>query len=143
MITVVIAFFVVIVDQLTKYLVQNLMSYGQSIPLFPNIFHFTYIINHGAAFGILPNQDWFFLSVVFVLFVIFFIYRKKIPCEPLYFPIGLGLLLGGALGNAIDRVFLSGVVDFFDFRIWPIFNVADIAICIGVTLISYYFWRYS
>ena len=54
-----------------------------------------------------------------------------------------GLLLGGAFGNAIDRVRISGVVDFLDLRIWPIFNVADIAICIGVMFIVYYFWRHN
>lgn len=53
------------------------------------------------------------------------------------------MLLGGALGNAIDRVRISGVVDFFDFRIWPIFNVADIFICVGVALIVFYFWRHE
>lgn len=66
--------------------------------------------------------------------------RNKIPKEPFYFPLAVGLLLGGAFGNAIDRVRIQGVID-FDFRIWPIFNVADIAVCVGVALIIFYFWR--
>ncbi|MDK8253568.1 MAG: signal peptidase II [Dialister micraerophilus] len=143
MITVVVAFFIVIFDQLTKYLIQNFMQYGQTVPVIPDVFHLTYIINCGAAFGILPHKDWFFLSIVFILFCIFVIYRKRIPIKPIYFSIGIGLLLGGAFGNAIDRVRISGVVDFLDLRIWPIFNVADVAICIGVMFIVYYFWRHN
>lgn len=71
------------------------------------------------------------------------LFRKRIPKEPRYFSSAIGMLLGGALGNAIDRVRISGVVDFFDFRIWPIFNVADIFICVGVALIVFYFWRHE
>ena len=77
-----------------------------------------------------------------VLFAAFFVMRKRIPGKPFYFPAAVGMLLGGALGNGIDRVRLGAVVDFFDFRIWPIFNVADIFICLGVGLISLYFWRH-
>ena len=69
--------------------------------------------------------------------------RDRIPQKPVYFPLSIGLLLGGAVGNALDRCRIGGVVDFFDFRIWPIFNVADIAICIGVVCIAFYFWRHD
>lgn len=95
------------------------------------------------AFGILAYQRWFFLAIVILLFGAFFFFRKRIPKEPRYFSVAIGMLLGGALGNAIDRVRISGVVDFFDFRIWPIFNVADIFICVGVALIVFYFWRHE
>ena len=114
MLTVYIALFVTVLDQLVKWIVQQHMVWGESIPLIPGVFHLTYIINPGAAFGILA-----------------------------YFSAAIGMLLGGALGNAIDRVRISGVVDFFDFRIWPIFNVADIFICVGVALIVFYFWRHE
>lgn len=137
------AFCVTVLDQLVKWIVQNHMELGETIPLIKNVFHLTYIINPGAAFGILPHQDWFFLAIVVVLFVAYFLMRKKIPEKPLYFPAAVGMLLGGALGNGIDRVRIGGVVDFFDFRIWPIFNVADIFICLGVGLIAFYFWRHS
>ncbi len=138
-----IALIVTILDQLVKWIVQTHMEWGESIPLIPNVFHLTYILNPGAAFGILAYQKWFFLIIVVILFGAFFAFRKRIPQEPAYFPIAIGMLLGGALGNAIDRVRLSGVVDFFDFRIWPIFNVADIFICVGVALIVFYFWRHE
>lgn len=119
------------------------MELGESIPLIPHVFHLTYIMNPGAAFGILEYQHTFFLGIVVVLFAAYLIMRRRIPKNPVYFPIGIGMVLGGALGNAIDRVRYQGVVDFFDFRVWPIFNVADIAICVGMALILWYFWRHS
>ena len=137
MLTVYIALFVTVLDQLVKWIVQQHMVWGESIPLI------SYIINPGAAFGILAYQRWFFLAIVILLFGAFFFFRKRIPEEPRYFSAAIGMLLGGALGNAIDRVRISGVVDFFDFRIWPIFNVADIFICVGVALIVFYFWRHE
>lgn len=136
---------VAVLDQFVKWFVQGHMELGESIPVIPGIFHLTYIINPGAAFGILAYQHFFFLALVAVLYLAYGYvwYRGKIPAKPFYFPCGIGLLLGGALGNAVDRARMAGVVDFFDFRIWPIFNVADIAICVGVALILLYFWRHS
>lgn len=137
------AILVTLLDQVTKWYVSSYMELGETIPVIPGIFHWTYIINPGAAFGILEYQHAFFLGIVVVLFVAYGWMRKRIPAKPVYFPAGIGLLLGGALGNAIDRVRIHGVVDFFDFRVWPIFNVADIGICLGVALVLLYFWRHS
>ena len=128
MLTLVIAGLTAVLDQIVKLIVQGNMELGETIPLIRNVFHLTYIINPGAAFGIFPHQEWFFLGIVVVLYAAFFIFRSRIPAKPVYFPAGVGVRIGG-------------VVDFFDFRIWPIFNVADIAICVGVALIVLYFWR--
>lgn len=141
--TILTAIAVTILDQVVKWFVQGHMELGESIPLIPHIFHLTYIMNPGAAFGILEYQHTFFLGIVVILFAAYLIMRRRIPKKPVYFPIGIGMVLGGALGNAIDRVRYQGVVDFFDFRVWPIFNVADIAICVGMALILWYFWRHS
>lgn len=141
--TILTAIAVTILDQVVKWFVQGHMELGESIPLIPHVFHLTYIMNPGAAFGILEYQHTFFLGIVVVLFAAYLIMRRRIPKNPVYFPIGTGMVLGGALGNAIDRVRYQGVVDFFDFRVWPIFNVADIAICVGMALILWYFWRHS
>lgn len=141
--TILMAAAVTVLDQAVKWFVQNHMELGESLPLIPGIFHLTYIINHGAAFGILKYQYLFFLGIVAVLFAAYAWMRKRIPQKPVYFPLAVGLLLGGALGNAIDRGRMQGVVDFFDFRVWPIFNIADIAICVGTALILFYFWRHS
>ena len=102
MTTVLIAIFVTVFDQLVKWIVVSHMELGETIPLIRNIFHLTYILNPGAAFGLLPHQDWFFLAIVAVLFAAFFVMRKRIPGKPFYFPAAVGMLLGGALGNGID-----------------------------------------
>ncbi len=141
--TIWIALAVFLLDRAVKYYVQSVMELGESIPVIQDVFHWTYIENHGAAFGILAHQQWFFLLVVAVLFILFFIYRDRIPTRPRYFPISVGLLLGGALGNAWDRFFYGGVIDFIDFRIWPIFNIADIAISIAVICMAYFFWKWE
>ena len=125
-------------DQVSKYYVMNHFVLGESLPVIQNVFHFTYIINRGAAFGMLTNQRWFFLAVALVLIIVYGMYRKQVNNGPLVLRIGSALLISGAIGNGIDRYILHGVVDFFDFRIWPIFNIADIGICIGVVCIIYY-----
>ena len=127
-----------ILDQVSKYYVQTHMALGQSIVVVPGLFHWTYILNHGAAFGILRDQRIFFLAIVVILFVCLAYKYKEIAEGPSYLKLGTGLLLAGAVGNAIDRFVQDGVVDFFDFLIWPIFNVADIGIVIGIFLVAYY-----
>jgi signal peptidase II len=134
---------VLVLDQLVKYIVRLSMVPGETIPVLPGIFHITYIRNAGAAFGVLPHQNFLFLGIVVILFALYFYYRKRIPAHPFYFPVGTGLLLGGSLGNAIDRLRFDSVIDFFDFQIWPIFNIADIGICVGIACIVLYFWRHS
>lgn len=127
-----------LLDQLTKYYVMNHFLLGESLPVIPNVFHLTYIINRGAAFGMLANQRWFFLLVAFVLLAVCAFYWKRLAKGHWTLQIGSALLVAGAIGNGIDRYMLHGVVDFFDFRIWPIFNVADIGICIGVAFVVFY-----
>lgn len=130
-----------VLDQVTKYYVMNHFVIGESVSVIQNVFHLTYIINRGAAFGMLANQRWFFLVVAFILIIVYAIYHKKVNRGPISLRIGSALLISGAIGNGIDRYVLHGVVDFFDFRIWPIFNVADIGICVGVACIIYHLLR--
>ena len=132
-----------IVDYVTKYFIQQHFVPGESLPIIPNVFHITYILNCGAAFGILRDQRIFFLTVVVILIVALWVFRKQIKNGGMLPQLGASLLVSGALGNALDRLVRGAVVDFFDFRIWPIFNVADIGICIGVVLLAIYFWRYD
>ena len=111
------------------------MTLGESIPILPNIFHITYILNPGAAFGLFANQTFFFivLAVLMIAAVIYF--YPAIKRESTWMQVGIGLLLGGAIGNLIDRIQIGMVVDFFDFRIWPIFNIADVGIVCGAFII--------
>lgn len=126
---------VMIFDYLTKYYIVETMIEGMSIPVIEGIFHITYILNAGAAFGMMENQRFVFIAVAVAMMAAFAYYFREIKLQGLVFQVGVGLLVGGALGNLIDRVKLGKVIDFLDFRIWPVFNVADIAICVGAGLI--------
>lgn len=128
----IIFFGVLILDQLAKHIVMSTMMLGQSIPVIPGIFHITYILNPGAAFGILADARWFFVAVAFVMFAFFLRYYSWLKEQSRLLRYGCAAMLSGAIGNMIDRVQSGFVVDFFDFRIWPIFNIADIAIVLGV-----------
>jgi signal peptidase II len=129
---IIVVFVVVMLDQITKYMIVSNMTEGMSIPIIDQVFHLTFVLNPGAAFGMLEhNREFFIIMAIAVLMFVVYM-RKKILEEPLTVQIGIALFVGGALGNLIDRMKTGLVVDFFDFRIWPVFNVADIAICLGV-----------
>ncbi len=129
--------FFIAVDQISKHFALKELSRVESIPVIPNIFHLTYVENRGAAFGILQNQKWFFVvvAVVVTVFILYYLFTNK--DLDIYTKLSLILILSGAIGNVIDRVRFGFVVDFFDFRIWPVFNVADICVVIGGILLSY------
>lgn len=128
-------------DQFTKNYVQHHFTLGQSIPVIPNFFHLTYILNRGAAFGILSNQRVFFLLIAFILVLLCWYFRKQIRSKGVSLIFGTAILLAGTVGNAYDRYTYGAVIDFFDFRIWPIFNIADIGICVGVIIIAWHIWK--
>ena len=126
---------VVILDQFSKYIVVENMALGESIPIIEEVFHLTYILNPGAAFGMFAHNRLFFIAIAVIVIGIIIWARREILASPWEVKAGCGLFLGGAIGNLIDRARQGLVIDFFDFRIWPMFNIADIAICIGVGLI--------
>lgn len=128
------AVFVIILDQFTKWLVVKNMTLGESIPLWDGVFHLTSHRNAGAAFGILQNQRWFFVVITILIVAGIVIYLRRVGSKQPILSIGLGLVLGGAIGNFIDRFLFGEVVDFLHFVLinFPIFNVADSAISIGV-----------
>lgn len=123
---------VVALDQLSKYYIQSHMALGTSIPVIEQIFHITYVLNPGAAFGMLEHKTSFFVAVAFLLVAAVIYCYPRIPREYHLLRFGIGLQVGGAIGNVIDRIQTGYVIDFFDFRIWPVFNIADIAIVCGV-----------
>jgi signal peptidase II len=132
----VIALLVFLVDRFTKWLVVTYMEIGQSIPLWEGVFHLTSHRNKGAAFGILQNQRAFFIIITLVVIVGIVWYLRKMVKESTLVSWALALILGGAAGNFYDRLLTGEVVDFFDFTLihFPIFNVADSVIVIGVGL---------
>ena len=132
------AILILLVDFISKRLALDNMHLGQSIPVVNGIFHITLVINSGTAFGLFKNLSYFFtlfssLAVIIVTYIIFFS-SKNLP-RPYY--LALSLILAGATGNLIDRIKFGNVIDFLDFRIWPVFNFADTAITIGVILLIF------
>ncbi len=134
---------ILIFDQTSKRFVSSAFQLYESKEIIPDFFHITFIHNKGAAFGFLsgsssPLVRIFFISITLVVSTVLLWLFYKTPPENLFFLTGLSLLLGGALGNFIDRLLLGKVVDFLDFHWyeyhWPAFNVADSAITIGVFL---------
>ncbi|CDQ19823.1 signal peptidase II Aspartic peptidase. MEROPS family A08 [Halobacillus karajensis] len=134
-----IAIVILILDQWTKWLVVTKMDIGQSIPIIENFFYLTSHRNQGAAWGILQGQMWFFyiITVVVIGFVIYYLHQYGKESKVVGF--ALALILAGAAGNFIDRVFRKEVVDFANTYIFsynfPIFNVADSSLVIGVIFV--------
>lgn len=128
---------ILVLDKATKLFAIEYLQSIRTLPIVEGIFHLTYLENRGAAFGILQGQRTFFLiaTTIVVASIVFFMYKYKKMYKPM--KIGLNFIVAGAIGNLIDRVRFGFVVDFFDFRIWPVFNIADSAVVIGAILVSY------
>jgi signal peptidase II len=128
----------VLLDQLTKLLAYKNLLLNQSVPLIKGIFHLTLVYNRGGAFGILKNQTQLFIftSIFAIILIVLSLKKNKYKKHFLY-SVSLSFILGGALGNLIDRVTLGYVIDFLDLHIWPVFNVADSAITIGAVLLGW------
>ena len=125
-------------DQLTKFIINRLLLLHQSVPVIRGVFHLTLVHNRGAAFGILKNQVWFFiLTSAFVIILIYQNLKSNAKKLSFAYRASLILILAGAIGNLIDRLILGYVIDFLDFRIWPVFNIADSAITVGAVLLAY------
>ncbi|MBE0469292.1 MAG: signal peptidase II [Methyloprofundus sp.] len=135
---------VLILDQISKIWIDTSMSLYQSIPMFPG-FSMTYAHNYGAAFSFLSDaggwQRWFFAALATGISIGLVIYLKNLKKDETLLAIALSLILGGALGNLIDRVIYGYVIDFFDVYYqsyhWPVFNIADCAITVGVVFMVY------
>ena len=134
---------VIIADQLSKFWIVDAFQLYESREIIPGIFNFVYVVNTGAAFSILADVDspwrhYFFLSVGCIAIVGLTILYSKLKKENKLYYLPVGLIVGGAIGNLIDRVRLGSVVDFLDFYFgnyhWPAFNIADSAICVGAGL---------
>ena len=123
---------ILILDQIAKLYVRLHFMPGESVPVIPHIFHFTYVLNPGAAFGMFAHARWFFIVAGVALVVLAVLAYPRLRREAPMIRYGALALVAGALGNLIDRIATGLVVDFFDLRIWPVFNIADIAICAGV-----------
>ena len=136
---------IVCLDQVSKIIVLKNLRIYESVPVIKGFFNWVHVRNRGMAFGFLnrPNMDfgfWILVSgtVLAIVLLLFWFYRMK--GESVWTTLGLSLILGGALGNLIDRVRLHEVIDFLDFYVgpyhWPAFNVADAAITVGAFMVG-------
>lgn len=135
-----------IIDQFTKQIVVHNLDFRETwvpIAALEGIFDFTYTRNTGAAFGIAQGLGNIFLVIAMIVTGIIIYYYRDLPDRTWPVRVAMGLMLGGALGNAVDRVRLGYVVDFFHVHGWPIFNVADSAISVGVALWLMLAWWYE
>ena len=132
-----IAFLIAAADQLLKYLVHKNMFLGQSIPIIGEVIKLTYVRNTGVAFSLFVGFSPYLAiaGLVVTLGVIYLHYR--IPAKNFSMQIALAFILGGSLGNLIDRIFRSYVVDYMDITIWPVFNLADVMINIGAIMLAF------
>ena len=131
-------FLVFVLDQLTKLLAVHFLSSVDSVPVLQNVLHLTLVYNTGIAFGFFRHSQAVLLGAITLSLIFLLIWGarsfSKNSADPSqkFQSFALALILGGAFGNWFDRVRIGSVIDFFDFRIWPVFNVADSAITVGV-----------
>ncbi|MAG60238.1 signal peptidase II [archaeon] len=130
-----IAAIIVVIDQLLKYIVRQFVTVA--IPL-TSFFSISNIQNTGAGFGILPGQRILLILISLIVIVVIIKYFKK---EKGLAQVSWALILGGAVGNVIDRILFGSVTDFLAFSFWPAFNVADMAVTVGVIILLWQYWK--
>ena len=124
-------------DWLSKFLVQRNLSPGESYPLLNNVLSITHLRNPGAFFGFLSEQSALLISVNFGIIILVAIIWLKVMRGQWQYEVSLGMILGGVLGNLWDRIGHGVIIDFVDFHFWPVFNLADVFLCIGVGIIVF------
>lgn len=129
---------ILILDQLTKQAIRSAFIYGESRPVIEGLFNLVYVRNDGAAWNILSGQSIILILISVAVLILLVVYRRSFLQDQFSHKILLGLMMGGIVGNLVDRIRFGWVTDFLDFHIgthhWPSFNVADSAICIAVFL---------
>ncbi len=122
-------------DQWTKHLVVTSFLPGESRIFVPHILRWTYVENHAGAFGMFGTQTWLLVAMALVVLAVFYYAFREYAARSLLVRTAFGAIVGGAIGNIVDRFHFGFVVDFIDLGWWPVFNVADSCITIGVALL--------
>lgn len=128
----------VVIDQMIKYNVNNKMFVGQTYPIIENFLHITYVKNTGIAFGLFKNNNLFMIIVILIIILIVIYFYKKEKNKNFLLSVATTILLSGAIGNLIDRIFYGFIIDYIDFQFWPAFNLADSLVVIGSILLALY-----
>ena len=131
-----------IIDRFVKVLIQTNFIPGETLIVIPKVFHLTYVLNPGAAFGLMAGQTWIFIVTAMIVIVGVVYSQFRIPRSERLTRLAIGMIGGGALGNLYDRVVTGSVVDYLDFKIWSyVFNFADSMIVIAVGLLMVLIYR--
>ena len=127
-------------DQLTKWLSVVYLQGEPSFPLWREVLHFTYVENRGMAFGMLANHRWVFMVFSTVSIIALLIYLFRFRPESRWMQVSMAMIIGGGIGNMIDRIFLGYVIDFIDFTLidFAVFNIADSFVCVGAGMMIVY-----
>lgn len=128
---------ILLVDQFFKFLILKYLGLSATYVVIKGIFSITPTLNTGGGFGILPNQTLLFIliSLITIIFIIYTLLSRKLKGK--IFVYSISMILAGALGNLVDRLRLGAVIDFIDFKVWPVFNIADSSITIGVIILAW------
>lgn len=134
----IVALIVILLDQLAKYFVVQNMQLFETIPVINGVFHLTYVQNTGAAFGILQDGNILFIILTSAIIAAILIYKYRMNIKDKFLLCTLGMIIGGAVGNLIDRFIHKAVIDFLDFRLinFAVFNVADCFVVVGCIMLA-------
>ncbi len=131
----------IVIDFVTKLLAVNYLRYGEDIRAIPFLFNLTYVENRGAAWGMFADKRWVFMVISTVSLLLLLFVQYKFAHAPKMFCIPLAMVIGGGIGNMIDRINLGYVVDFLQFDFWksfPVFNIADSFVTVGAVILGVY-----
>jgi signal peptidase II len=126
---------IIIMDQVTKYIVSTKIPLNSSIEVIPGIIFISHVKNSGAAFGVFQNKTNVFIVISVIAIILIIILKIKLNLDFILYNISLGFILGGAIGNLIDRIVFGEVIDFIHLRYFAVFNIADSFICIGFGIV--------
>jgi len=142
----VVAVLTLVIDQISKRAVMTSLRPGESwnpVAALERWVSLTYVTNTGAAFGLFPDYGVIFMVIAVVVIAAIILYYRHLPGEQWLVQASLGLQLGGALGNLLDRLRHGHVIDFIDFKVWPVFNVADSSVFVGVVILAFFLLRHG
>ena len=129
----------IVVDQISKFIAATYLTKVDTVPIIKDVLHLTYVENRGAAFGILKNHRWIFITISALAIIVITVILFKGAVENRLQCFSLALIVSGGIGNMIDRLLLGYVVDFIDFRLinFAVFNLADSIVCIGAGILIF------
>lgn len=134
-------FFIIFADQVSKFVISENLDLAQHLPVVEGFFYISLVKNFGAIFGAFQNATFILIiiSILSIIIISILLYRSKriFRNRDFWFQLGLVLILGGAIGNLIDRIRLGYVIDFLNFSFWPVFNLADSSITIGIGILAF------